>query len=77
VRRGLGQFVGGGVQRVSLVLGARVDPTSYGAATRQVLEWARRGESRYVCVATVHSVMEAWDDPGFRGCRGALVRPII
>jgi hypothetical protein len=28
------------------------------AATRQVLEWARRGESRYVCVATVHSVME-------------------
>jgi len=58
------------VQRVPLVLGARVDPTSYGAATRQVLEWARRGESRYVCVATVHSVMEAWDDLGFRGCRG-------
>jgi N-acetylglucosaminyldiphosphoundecaprenol N-acetyl-beta-D-mannosaminyltransferase len=42
---------------VPLVLGARVDPTSYGAATRQVLEWARRGESRYVCVATVRSVM--------------------
>jgi UDP-N-acetyl-D-mannosaminuronic acid transferase (WecB/TagA/CpsF family) len=59
------------------VLGARVDPTSYGAATRQVLEWARRGESRYVCVATVHSVMEAWDDPGFRQVLNAadLVTP--
>jgi len=54
-----------------------VDPTSYGAATQQVLEWARRGESRYVCVATVHSVMEAWDDPGFRQVLNAadLVTP--
>jgi N-acetylglucosaminyldiphosphoundecaprenol N-acetyl-beta-D-mannosaminyltransferase len=69
--------MGGEVQRVPLVLGARVDPTSYGAATRQVLEWARRGESRYVCVATVHSVMEAWDDPGFRQVLNAadLVTP--
>jgi N-acetylglucosaminyldiphosphoundecaprenol N-acetyl-beta-D-mannosaminyltransferase len=69
--------MGGEVQRVPLVLGARVDPTSYWAATRQVLEWARRGESRYVCVATVHSVMEAWDDPGFRQVLNAadLVTP--
>ena len=58
MRPGLGQLMGGEVQRVPLVVGARVDPTSYGDATRQVLEWARRGESRYVCVATVHSVME-------------------
>jgi UDP-N-acetyl-D-mannosaminuronic acid transferase (WecB/TagA/CpsF family) len=59
------------------VLGARVDPTSYRAGTQQVLEWALRGESRYVCVATVHSVMEAWDDPGFRQVLNAadLVTP--
>ena len=50
----------GGAQRVPLVLGTRVDPTSYGEVTGRVLEWSRRGESRYVCVATVRSVMEAW-----------------
>jgi hypothetical protein len=54
------EAVRGGVQRMPPVLGTRVDPTSYGAATQQGLGWARRGESRYVCMATVHSVMEAW-----------------
>ncbi len=48
------------------ILGMRVDATSYAEATRQVLDWARAGESRYVCVANVHMVMEAYDDPGFR-----------
>jgi len=48
------------------ILGMRVDATSYEKATRQVLDWARLGESRYVCVANVHMVMEAHDDPAFR-----------
>lgn len=45
----------------------RVDATSYEDATDRVVRWARAGESRYVCIATVHMVMEAFDDPAFRG----------
>jgi N-acetylglucosaminyldiphosphoundecaprenol N-acetyl-beta-D-mannosaminyltransferase len=48
------------------ILGMRVDPTSYRAASEQVCAWAASGESRYVCVATVNNVMEAWDAPGFQ-----------
>lgn len=48
------------------ILGMRVDPTSYQDATAKILSWAERGESRYVCVANVHMVMEAYDDPRFR-----------
>lgn len=59
------------------ILGMRVDATSYADATGRVLAWARAGESRYVCVATVHMVMEAYDDPGFRAAVNAadLVTP--
>jgi N-acetylglucosaminyldiphosphoundecaprenol N-acetyl-beta-D-mannosaminyltransferase len=48
------------------IIGTRVDPTSYAAATAQVLEWAKMHESRYVCVANVHVVMEAHDSPAFQ-----------
>jgi N-acetylglucosaminyldiphosphoundecaprenol N-acetyl-beta-D-mannosaminyltransferase len=48
------------------VLGMRVDATSYARATETVLRWARHGEARYVCVATVHMVMEAHDHPEFQ-----------
>jgi N-acetylglucosaminyldiphosphoundecaprenol N-acetyl-beta-D-mannosaminyltransferase len=44
----------------------RVDATSYPHAAQEVLRWARTGESRYVCVATVNNVIEAYDDPRFR-----------
>jgi N-acetylglucosaminyldiphosphoundecaprenol N-acetyl-beta-D-mannosaminyltransferase len=47
------------------ILGMRVDATSYAHAAQQVLRWARRGESRYVCVATVNNVIEACDDPAY------------
>lgn len=55
----------------------RVDPTSYAEATAKVLSWAEAGESRYVCVANVHMVMEAHDDPSFRALVNAadLVTP--
>jgi N-acetylglucosaminyldiphosphoundecaprenol N-acetyl-beta-D-mannosaminyltransferase len=39
----------------------RVDATSYQHATEQVVRWAGLGESRYVCVATVNNVIEAYD----------------
>lgn len=44
----------------------RVDGTSYDDAVARVLTWAKAGESRYICVATVHMVMEAYDDLSFR-----------
>ena len=44
----------------------RVDATSLEDATRRVLVWSKAGESRYVCVANVHMVMEAYDAPDFR-----------
>jgi N-acetylglucosaminyldiphosphoundecaprenol N-acetyl-beta-D-mannosaminyltransferase len=49
-----------------MILGARIDATSYAAATEQILAWAAAGESRVVCAANVHTVMEAQDTPAFR-----------
>ncbi len=44
------------------ILGLRVDATDYPGATAQILDWARAGESRGVCFATAHMVIEAHDD---------------
>src|SRR3989475_4622609 len=45
------------------ILGMRVHATSYDDASSRVMAWAE-GEDRrrYVCVTTVHTVMEAHDD---------------
>jgi len=48
------------------ILGTRVHPSNYADATGRILGWASRSESRYVCVANVHMLMEAHDDPTFR-----------
>lgn len=48
------------------ILGARVNPTNYSTATQQISAWAKAGESRYVCVANVHMIMEAYDAPDFK-----------
>jgi N-acetylglucosaminyldiphosphoundecaprenol N-acetyl-beta-D-mannosaminyltransferase len=47
------------------ILGMRVDATSYEHAAQEILRWAGKGESRYVCVATVNNVIEAYDDPAY------------
>jgi N-acetylglucosaminyldiphosphoundecaprenol N-acetyl-beta-D-mannosaminyltransferase len=47
------------------ILGMRADATSYRAASSQVVAWARNCESRYVAVAAVNNVMEAYDSPAF------------
>ena len=47
-------------------LGMRLDKTSYRDAASRIAAWARNAESRYVCVATVHMVMEAHDLAAFR-----------
>jgi N-acetylglucosaminyldiphosphoundecaprenol N-acetyl-beta-D-mannosaminyltransferase len=48
------------------VLGMRVDATSYEDASRRVVQWAGEERSTYVCVASVHMVMEAFDSGAFR-----------
>jgi N-acetylglucosaminyldiphosphoundecaprenol N-acetyl-beta-D-mannosaminyltransferase len=48
------------------ILGMRVDATTYEDAAGRVVRWAREGRSAYVCVASVHMVMEAFDSPAFR-----------
>jgi N-acetylglucosaminyldiphosphoundecaprenol N-acetyl-beta-D-mannosaminyltransferase len=59
------------------ILGARVDGTSYADATERILRWAARGESRYVCCANVHVIMEAHDSARFAEVlrNAALVTP--
>jgi N-acetylglucosaminyldiphosphoundecaprenol N-acetyl-beta-D-mannosaminyltransferase len=48
------------------ILGVRVDPTSYQAAATLCIEWAKKHESRTVCVANVHVIMEAHDSAAFK-----------
>ena len=47
------------------ILGVRVDATNYEHATRQILDWARQGESRYVCCAAVNNIIEARDSSDY------------
>jgi N-acetylglucosaminyldiphosphoundecaprenol N-acetyl-beta-D-mannosaminyltransferase len=49
-----------------LILGLRVDATTYDEAVQKVLDWARAGESRVVVAANVHMVMEARDRRSFQ-----------
>jgi N-acetylglucosaminyldiphosphoundecaprenol N-acetyl-beta-D-mannosaminyltransferase len=48
------------------VLGMRVDATSHEDASQRVVRWAHERRSAYVCVASVHMVMEAFDSEAFR-----------
>ena len=48
------------------VLAMRVDATSHEDASRRVVRWAQEGPSAYVCVASVHMVMEAFDSEPFQ-----------
>src|SRR5262249_18348826 len=49
-----------------LVLGTRIDATSYADAVARVIGWAERHEARLVCHANVDMVMEAHDQPTLR-----------
>jgi N-acetylglucosaminyldiphosphoundecaprenol N-acetyl-beta-D-mannosaminyltransferase len=48
-----------------VIVGMRVDATSYDDASDRILAWAKRGESRMVCAASVNNVMEGCDDLDF------------
>jgi len=47
-------------------LGMNIHAVDYPRASAQTIQWAAAGESRVVCAANVHMVMEGWDDPAFR-----------
>jgi N-acetylglucosaminyldiphosphoundecaprenol N-acetyl-beta-D-mannosaminyltransferase len=48
------------------VVGLELSPLSLGQTAEQVLAWAQAGESRTLCAANVHMVMEAHDDSAFQ-----------
>lgn len=48
------------------ILGMNVDCTSYAHTIETIRDWAQRDLSKYVCVAPVSSVMEAYDSDEFR-----------
>jgi N-acetylglucosaminyldiphosphoundecaprenol N-acetyl-beta-D-mannosaminyltransferase len=49
------------------ILGTKVDATSYRHAVETVTRWSGMHSSKYVCLATVNQVMEAYDSPEFLG----------
>ena len=51
---------------MTLIIGSRVDDTSYSDASELIISWAVRKESRYVCHANVHVLMEAYDASNYR-----------
>lgn len=48
------------------IVGMKVNATSYNHACEAICTWARQSVSRYVCVATVNNVMEAYDSAAFQ-----------
>jgi N-acetylglucosaminyldiphosphoundecaprenol N-acetyl-beta-D-mannosaminyltransferase len=48
------------------VLGCHVDALSWVHVLDLIVNWARRRESRYVCICNVHSVVTARRDPAFQ-----------
>ena len=48
------------------IIGVKVRPTNYLVATQEITTWGQHGDSRYVCIATVHSIMEAYDSLEFK-----------
>lgn len=48
------------------ILGMRVHATSYADAVQRIAAWANARESRYVCEAPIHMVMESYDSAEYR-----------
>ncbi len=59
------------------ILGVGISALTMRRALEVIDGWIARGERRYVCVATVHSVMEAQRDPALRAIlnRSGLTTP--
>lgn len=50
----------------SKILGTRINPISTDIVLMCVTEWSLHRESRYICVANVHMVMEGCDRPDYQ-----------
>jgi N-acetylglucosaminyldiphosphoundecaprenol N-acetyl-beta-D-mannosaminyltransferase len=48
------------------ILGMKVSAVTCLKATQNIVEWAVKKESRYICLANVHMTMEAYDSGRFR-----------
>lgn len=48
------------------ILGTRINTTSYINATQKTSIWANLNESRYICISTVHMVMEGYNNPEYQ-----------
>jgi N-acetylglucosaminyldiphosphoundecaprenol N-acetyl-beta-D-mannosaminyltransferase len=59
------------------IVGMRVDATSYREASDRIMSWAKNGESRMVCAASVNNVMETRESSDFLDVmnRADLVTP--
>lgn len=52
--------------RTAPVIAFDVAAANYGMVVDRLFRDLKAGAGGYVCIANVHMVMEAWDDPGFR-----------
>lgn len=52
-------------RRTSRVLSALIDVVGWDEALGRIADWARRNESRYICICNVHSVVTAQDNRAF------------
>ncbi len=48
------------------IAGTRVDASNYDETVSIICDWSLKRESRYVCVSTVHMVMEGHDNPEYQ-----------
>jgi N-acetylglucosaminyldiphosphoundecaprenol N-acetyl-beta-D-mannosaminyltransferase len=48
------------------IVGTRVDAGNYESTIDLICEWARQSTSCYVCISTVHMIMEGYDDPEYQ-----------
>lgn len=52
--------------RCCSILGMRVHELDCDGILQRVRQWARESASRYMCISTVHMVMESYDDKSFK-----------
>lgn len=60
------QAAGFSLTRCCSILGMRVDELDYDGIVKRVRRWAHEAASRYMCISTVHMVMESYDDSSFK-----------
>ena len=48
------------------LFGVKIHNINYSRTVERILEWSSKSESRYICLANVHMIMEAHDSPKFK-----------